>query len=74
VLYTTTKDNVPATLNGQAGELDQECNVLALGPQVTEPLVSCFSVGVLKGGKLVTLPGFPGSYASGIAAQDAIAW
>jgi len=54
--------------------LDQGCNVLSLGPEVTNPLVECFSVGVVMPGKLVTLPGFPSAGSSGISGQDAIAW
>lgn len=60
--------------NGEASSLDQECNVLSLGPVVTDPLVECFSIGVLKHGKLEILPGFPSATSSGISSQDAIAW
>ncbi len=74
VLYTTSADQVTGGGNGEAGSLDQECNVLSLGPEVTDPLVQCFSVGVLVDGKLVTLPGFPSPASSGISGQDAIAW
>jgi hypothetical protein len=74
VLYTTTVDDLTGGVNGAAGSLDQGCNVLALGPEVTEPLVKCFSVGVVMPGKLVTLPGFPSPASSGISGQDAIAW
>jgi hypothetical protein len=74
VLYTTTVDHATGGSNGQASSLDQECNVLALGPVVTDPLVECFSIGVLKDGKLVTLPGFPSATSSGISGQNAIAW
>jgi hypothetical protein len=74
VLYTTTVDHVTGGGNGEAGSLDQECNVLSLGPEVTDPLVECYSVGVLVHGELVTLPGFPSAASSGISGQDAIAW
>jgi hypothetical protein len=74
VLYTTTVDHVTGGAGGAAGSLDQQCNVLALGPQATEPLVECFSIGALLHGKLVTLPGFPSPSRSGISGQDAIAW
>ena len=74
VLYTTTVDHVSQGGNGKAGSLDQECNVLSLGPAVGDPLVECFSIGVLMHGKLVTLPGFPSPSSSGISGQDAIAW
>jgi hypothetical protein len=73
VLYTTTVDHASAGANG-AGTMDQECNVLALGPTATEPLVACFLMGVLVHGELVTLPGIPSATSSGIAGQDAIAW
>ncbi len=73
VLYTTTADHASGGANG-AGTLDQECDVLALGPTATEPLVACFSMGVLLHGQLVSLPGIPSATSSGIAGQDAIAW
>jgi hypothetical protein len=74
VLYTTTADDVTGGVNGEAGSLDQECNVLSLGPEVPDALVECFSVGALLAGKLITLPGFPSAASSGITGQDAIAW
>jgi hypothetical protein len=74
VLYTTTVDHVTGGLNNQDGLLDQECNVLSLGPKATVPLVDCFSVGVLAHGTLFTLPGFPSATSSGISGQNAIAW
>jgi hypothetical protein len=74
VLYTTTVHHATGGSNGEAGSLDQECNVLSLGPEVTDPLVQCFSIGVLMHGKLVTLPGFPSAASSGISGQNAIAW
>ncbi len=74
VLYTTNVDDVTGGVGGEAGSLDQECNVLSLGPESTEPLVECFSIGVVMRGKLVTLPGFPSAASSGISGQDAIAW
>ena len=74
VLYTTTVDHATGGGGGEVGLLDQGCNVLSLGPEVTNPLVECFSVGVVMPGKLVTLPGFPSAGSSGISGQDAIAW
>jgi hypothetical protein len=73
VLYTTAEDDVPRG-NDNATSLDQECNVLSLGPEVTEPLVDCLSVGALRHGRLVSLPGFPSPSTSGISGQQAIAW
>ena len=67
-------DHASAGINGEADSLDREFNVLALGPTVTDPLVECFSIGVLVHGKLVTLPGFPRPSSSGISGQAAIAW
>jgi hypothetical protein len=74
VLYTTTADDVTGGVNGEAGSLDQECNVLSLGPGVPDALVECFSIGALLAGKLITLPGLPSAASSGITGQDAIAW
>jgi hypothetical protein len=74
VLYTTTVGHVTGGLTNEAGSLDQECNVLSLGPEIAAPLVDCFSVGVLKHGTLFTLPGFPSATSSGISGQSAIAW
>jgi hypothetical protein len=73
VLYATAEDNVPRR-NDAASLLDQGCNVLSLGPDVTEPLVNCFFIGALQHGKLVSLPGFPSPSSSGISGQQAIAW
>jgi hypothetical protein len=70
VLYTTTAHGG----NEGSASQDQGCNVLSLGPDLTDPLVACFAVGVLVAGKLVTLPGFPSAASSGISGQNAIAW
>ena len=59
----------------QSGILDQECNVLSLGPDGQHPLVDCFSrLGALVDGQIVSLPGFPSLSSSGISDQRAIAW
>lgn len=60
---------------GQSGSLDQDCNVLSLGPGGRHPLVDCFGkLGALVTGQIVSLPGFPSPSSSGIAGQQAIAW
>ena len=59
----------------QSDILDQECNVLSLGPGGQHPLVDCFSrLGALIDGQIVSLPGFPSPSSSGISGQQAIAW
>ena len=59
----------------QSGILDQECNVLSLGPGGQHPLVDCFNkIGALVDGQIVILPGFPSPSRSGISGQQAIAW
>ena len=59
----------------QSGILDQECNVLSLGPGGQHPLVDCFTkIGALVDGQIVILPGFPSPSSSGISGQQAIAW
>ena len=59
----------------QSDVLDQECNVLSLGPGGQHPLVNCFSrLGALVDGQIVSLPGFPSPSSSGISGQQAIAW
>ena len=64
-----------ADATGQAGNLEQACNVLSLGPGGQHPLVDCFSkLGALVNGQIVSLPGFPSSSSSGISGQQAIAW
>jgi hypothetical protein len=60
---------------GQADTLDQDCNVLSLGPFGRHPLVDCFSrLGALVNGQIISLPGFPSASSSGISGQQAIAW
>jgi hypothetical protein len=67
-LYATSTD-------GKSDTLDQDCNVLSLGPGGQHPLVDCFSkLGVLVNGQIVSLPGFPSPSSSGISGQQAIAW
>jgi hypothetical protein len=67
-LYTVTTQD-------QSEILDQECNVLSLGPGGQHPLVDCFSkLGALVDGQIVSLPGFPSPSSGGIADQRAIAW
>jgi len=64
-----------ASAHGQADNLDQECNVLSLGPGGRHPLVDCFAkLGALVNGQIVSLPGIPSPSSSGIAGQQAIAW
>ena len=76
VLYTTAVDH--ATTGVSAITLDGECNVIALGPEPTSPLVECFSFGVLTHGTLVTLPGVPGEITGvpgdGLPDSGGIAW
>jgi hypothetical protein len=61
--------------HGESGNLDQECNVLSLGPGGRHPLVDCFAkLGALVNGQIVSLPGIPSPSSSGIAGQQAIAW
>lgn len=74
VLYTTAVDHATGGDNGEVARLDQQCRVLSLGPDASDPLVDCFSVGALVHGKLITLPGFPSPTSSGISGQNAIAW
>jgi hypothetical protein len=64
-----------ASTAGQSDTLDQDCNVLSLGPGGRHPLVDCFSkLGALVNGQIVSLPGFPSPSSSGISGQQAIAW
>jgi hypothetical protein len=64
-----------ASAAGQADTLDQDCNVLSLGPGGRHPLVDCFAkLGAVVNGQIVSLPGFSGPSSSGISGQQAIAW
>lgn len=64
-----------ASARGQAMMLEQECNVLSLGPGGRHPLVDCFGkIGALVDGQMVSLPGFPKPSSSGISGQQAIDW
>jgi hypothetical protein len=78
VLYTTTVDHATTGVTGDASSLDSECNVIALGPDATRPLVYCFGFGVLAHGALVTLPGVPsevtGVPGTGFPSPQSIAW
>lgn len=61
--------------NDQSEILDQQCNVLSLGPGGRHPLVDCFSkLGALVDGQIVSLPGFPSPSTSGISGLQAVAW
>jgi hypothetical protein len=73
VLYTVTPLGVAEPGNG-AGQLDQGCNVLSLGPAGVHVLVGCFSFGRVDDRRFTPLPGFPSSSSSGIAGQQAAAW
>jgi hypothetical protein len=71
VLYTATAKHATS---GTAASLDQDCQVLSLGPTGVQPLVSCFTFGRVDNGRLTPLPGFPSPASSGIAGQQAGAW
>jgi hypothetical protein len=74
VLYTVTVRHATGGQNGTAGQLDQGCQVLSLGPTGVQPLVECFAFGRVENDRLTPLPGFPSPSASGIAGQQAAAW
>jgi len=72
VLQTVTMHGVST---GQAAQsLDQECNVLSLGPVGVHVLVACYAFGRLDGSVFTQLPGFPSPSTSGISAQVTGAW
>jgi hypothetical protein len=73
VLYTVAPLGVVDGGNG-AGQLDQGCNVLSLGPAGVHVLVACFSFGRVDDHRFTPLPGFPSSSSSGISGQQAAAW
>jgi hypothetical protein len=73
VLYTVTQPGVSSGAAG-AGQLDQSCNVLSLGPAGVHVLVACPGFGRVDGHRFTALPGFPGASSSGISGQQAGAW
>ena len=74
VLYTVTMRHATGGQNGTAGQLDQGCNVLSLGPSGVHVLVDCFGFGRLDDRRFTPLPGFPSPSSSGIGGQEASAW
>lgn len=73
VLYTVTQPGVSSGASG-AGQLDQSCNVLSLGPAGVHVLVACPGFGRVDGHRFTALPGFPSASSSGISGQQAGAW
>jgi hypothetical protein len=73
VLYTATQRGVAPGSNG-AGQLDQGCNVLSLGPAGVHVLVACYNFGRVDNHRFTPLPGFPSPSSSGISGQQAGAW
>jgi hypothetical protein len=73
VLYTMTESGVAPGANG-AGQADQDCNVLSLGPAGVHVLVACPGFGRVDGHRFTALPGFPSPSSSGISGQQAAAW
>jgi hypothetical protein len=71
VLQTITMHGIST---GNARLLDQECNVLSLGPVGLHALVGCNAFGRLDGSVFTPLPGFPSPSSSGITAQVTGAW
>jgi hypothetical protein len=74
VLRTVIMRGVKPGIGGEAGNLDQGCNVLSLGPAGLNVLVECYSFGRVGGGAFTSLPGFPSPSSSGISRQSAAAW
>jgi hypothetical protein len=76
VLYTVTQRGVLGVASGAsgAGQLDQGCNVLSLGPAGVHVLVACPGFGRVDGHRFTALPGFPSPSSSGISGQQAGAW
>jgi len=74
VLHTATVHGVTGGLNGDLGQLDQDCNVLSLAPAGVHVLVACFAFGRVDGSRFTPLPGFPSASSSGISGQQAAAW
>jgi hypothetical protein len=71
VLQTITMHGISS---GNAGLLDQECNVVSLAPAGLHALVACNAFGRLDGSVFTPLPGFPSPSSSGITAQVTGAW
>ena len=74
VLHTATVYRATPGNSGTVGQLDQNCNVLSLGPTGVHMLVACFAFGRLDGSRFTPLPGFPSPSSSGISGQQAAAW
>ncbi len=74
VLHTATVYRATPGNSGTVGQLDQNCNVLSLGPTGVHVLVACFAFGRLDGTRFTPLPGFPSPSSSGISGQQAAAW
>jgi hypothetical protein len=74
VLHTATVYRATPGNSGTVGQLDQNCNVLSLGPTGVHVLVACFAFGRLDGSRFTPLPGFPSPSSSGISGQQAAAW
>ena len=74
VLRKVTVRHATGGQNGTAGQLDQGCNVLSLGPSGVHVLVDCFGFGRLDDRRFTPLPGFPSPSSSGIAGQQAAGW
>ena len=74
VLRKVTVRHATGGQNGTAGQLDQGCNVLSLGPSGVHVLVDCFGFGRLDDRRFTPLPGFPSPSSSGIGGQEASAW
>jgi hypothetical protein len=74
VLHTATVYRATPGSSGTVGQLDQNCNVLSLGPTGVHVLVACFAFGRLDGSRFTPLPGFPSPSSSGISGQTTGAW
>jgi hypothetical protein len=74
VLHTATVYRATPGNSGTVGQLDQNCNVLSLGPTGVHVLVACFAFGRLDGSRFTPLPGFPSPSSSGISGQTTGAW
>ncbi|HXW46704.1 MAG TPA: hypothetical protein VEL03_18080, partial [Streptosporangiaceae bacterium] len=72
VLYTNVLHHVASGSN--LDMLDQECNVLSLGPTGVNALASCWQFGRITSVGFTPLSGFPSSSSSGISGQNASAW
>jgi hypothetical protein len=75
VLHTVTMHGVPPNQGmNSATSLDQECNVLSLGPSGVHLLVACYAFGMIDGSVFTPLPGFPSPSSSGVSQQTTGAW